>query len=74
MRGVLVGVGPRDQVDRAREALADFDNVMLIEVDGSRIPWQDAFFTMIIAAVPLDTGLEAECNRLLAPGGRLYKG
>lgn len=73
MRGVLVGVGQREEVDRAREALAEFDNVMLIEAEESRIPWRDAYFTKVIAGKGLSLALEADCRRVLAPNGEFAR-
>lgn len=72
LRGCLVTAGAREEVDRARTAMADFDNVLVIESDLAQIPWQDAFFTAALVSGALTPEVERECKRLLAPGGRLF--
>jgi hypothetical protein len=74
MQGVVVAAGPPDKVDSARQALADFDNIMLIDADpASPIPWRDAYFTKIVVAGALRNLAGAECRRLLAPGGEIVE-
>lgn len=73
-RGVLVGIGDAYTVDRARAALADFDNVMFIEADPRQIPWRDQFFTVIVIPEHMREAASAaqvELKRILAPEGRL---
>lgn len=65
--GVIVVVAPRDFVDRGREALAEFDNIMFIEAEGPRIPWRDAYFTKIV--IDENWSANADVARVLAPGG-----
>jgi hypothetical protein len=74
MQGVVVAAGPPDEVDRARQALAEFDNVMIIEADPTgTIPWRDAYFTKIVVPAALRKSVIAECRRLLAPEGEIIE-
>lgn len=66
--GLVVGVGTQEEVLVARRAVADCENVMLIQAGDGPIPWQAAFFTRIYAEAP--KLLDPELLRLLAPGGR----
>lgn len=66
-RGIVVAMGSDDAVRAARRAAADLDNVMFVPAPDSedpRIPWQDGFFTKIVAGEP-----DPELLRVLAPGG-----
>ncbi|HET8547231.1 MAG TPA: hypothetical protein VFL57_04470 [Bryobacteraceae bacterium] len=71
-RGLVVGIGPDDAVRAARRAIADLDNVMLIPAGepGDPIPWQDGFFTTVIA--PHHREVEPEMLRVTAPGGAIH--
>ena len=71
-RGLVVGIGPGDAVREARRALADLDNVMLIPAGGPAdpIPWQDGFFTIVVA--PHHREVEPEMLRVTAPGGSIH--
>jgi SAM-dependent methyltransferase len=72
--GVLVALGTAEAVDRARAALAEFDNVMFIEANPERIPWRDQFFTVVLVAQHMASAARAaagEIARVLAPGGRI---
>jgi hypothetical protein len=76
MRGVLVALGPRDEIDIARSAMSEFDNTMFIEAQPNEIPWRDAYFTKIIVPVHLEPLLRmasAELQRVLAPGGEVIR-
>jgi hypothetical protein len=64
-RGVLVALGTDEEVDRARQAFADFDNVMFVEASSGTIPWRDSFFTKVIGEKT------PEVLRVLAPGGEV---
>ncbi len=73
-RGVLVGLGDTDAVDRARRALAEFHNVMFIGADLRKIPWRDQFFTVILVPEHMREAARAaqqELTRVLAPDGRM---
>jgi hypothetical protein len=69
--GLVVGIGSEDAVRSGRKAVVDYDNVMLVqESDNGQIPWQEEFFTKVIAPEHLEA--DAEMRRVLAPGGRTY--
>lgn len=69
VRGVVVAMGPPERVDRARQALAEFDNVMLFDTDPARIPWRDGYFTKIV--VPPGAEVTSELARVLSPDGEI---
>ncbi len=74
MRGVVVALGTREEVDSARAALAEFDNTMFLEARPDEIPWQEAYFTKIIVPPHLESILRnsaRELHRVLAPGGEI---
>ncbi len=74
IKGVVVATGSRTQVDAARAAMADFENVMFLEAEPHQIPWRDAYFTKIVVAPglePLSVSSAAELRRVLAPGGQI---
>jgi hypothetical protein len=74
MRGVLVGLGTREEVDAAREAMTEFENVMFVDSSPDHIPWREAYFTKIIVPSHLEPVLRpaaAELQRVLAPGGEI---
>lgn len=74
MAGCLVALGTADEVDDARLALRDFDNVMFVDASPGSVPWRDHFFSKIVVPVHLrELALQsgAEMDRLLAPGGSL---
>jgi hypothetical protein len=70
-RGLVVGLGSDDAIRAGRRELADLDNVMLIPGGGAGdpIPWQDGFFTRVIA--PHHREVEPEMLRVTAPGGSI---
>jgi hypothetical protein len=73
-RGVLVALGPRDEVDNARAALTEFDNVMFIDAAPDRIPWRDQYFTKILVPPHMEAVLRsaaAEVHRVLAAEGEI---
>ena len=76
--GMVLGVDPSDENVRAGRRLAvELDNVMFVVGSPEEIPWQENFFSVLLAAE-----VTAECARpeqaaremfrVLAPGGRLY--
>jgi hypothetical protein len=72
--GCLVALGDREEVDEARRALSEFDNLMFVESAGVNIPWRDAFFTKILVPPQIKAMLETfggELQRVLAPGGEI---
>jgi hypothetical protein len=74
MTGCLVAIGSADEVDEARRALSEFDNLMFIAATPDHIPWRDAFFTKILIPPqlqPLLPSLQNELLRVLAPGGEV---
>jgi hypothetical protein len=74
MTGCLVALGDAEEVDEARRALAEFDNLMFLVASPERIPWQDAFFTKILVPTHLQSllgGISGELQRVLAPGGEI---
>jgi len=73
MRGVLVAIGSRDEVDKARASMADFDNVMFVDAAPDQIPWREAYFSKIVVPPHLEALLRGspELHRLLAPGGEI---
>ena len=76
MNGVVVVLGDRSEVDEGRKALAEFENLMLVESDLLRIPWRDQFFTKIVVPPHLESLLpqiSAELQRLLAPQGEIVR-
>jgi hypothetical protein len=76
MQGVLVALGTREEVDEAREAMADFDNAMFVEASTDRIPWRDAYFSKILVPPQLEPLLRpfaSELDRVLAPGGQIVR-
>jgi hypothetical protein len=76
IRGALVALGTREEVDRARAEMAEFDNAMFIEAQPDRIPWRDQFFTKVLVAqhlAPLLAPFADELQRILAPGGEIVR-
>jgi hypothetical protein len=72
--GCLVALGTKEEVDEARRALSELDNLMFVESAGSSIPWRDAFFTKIVVPhemKPLAATFGNELHRVLAPGGEI---
>ena len=69
-RGLLVGIGPEADVLAARRACSACDNVMFVPADPDGvIPWQDQFFSLVIANAVEAQGREVA--RILARGGRV---
>ena len=74
MQGVIVALGTPGEVDDARRALAEFDNIMMVEADPTKIPWRDSYFTKIFvppALASLEPVAAKEWSRILAPGGEI---
>ena len=76
MSGCLVALGTADEVDEARRAMLDFENVMFVDASPGSVPWRDQFFTKIVVPSHLQRLVQessAEMHRLLAPGGSLIQ-
>ena len=76
MRGVLVALGTREEVDQAREAMVDFENVMFVEAAADKIPWREGYFTKILVPPHFERMLRLlahELDRVLAPGGEIIR-
>ena len=74
IRGSLVALGSRDAVDRARNALADFENVLFLDASPAHIPWRGAYFTKVLVPPHLEPLLESissEVHRVMRPDGML---
>jgi len=72
--GCLVALGGADEVEEARSALAEFDNLMFIDATPDQIPWREAFFTKILVPPHLSSlahDFSNELHRVLAPGGEI---
>ncbi len=68
----LVGVGTADEVRAARRAFADLENVMFVPGSRDEIPWQPAWFTLIVD--PQGGPATEAMLRALAEGGRIVSG
>ena len=69
-RGLLVGIGPDDDVRLVRRDCAAAHNVMIVPSDPTgTIPWQDHFFSVVVAHS--DEAGSREVARVLAPGGKV---
>jgi len=76
MSGCAVALGTKDEVDKARSQFSEFDNLMFVEADLTRIPWGDHFFTKIMVPPhlePVAASLAREIERVLAPGGSIVR-
>jgi hypothetical protein len=76
MRGVVVVLGSEAELEEARAALSEFQNVLLLDAHPDRVPWRKAFFTKIVVAPQLDRilpSLTPEITRLLAPEGEIVR-
>lgn len=74
MTGCFVAIGSADEVDEARRALSEFENLMFIAATPDHIPWRDAFFTKVLIPPqyqPLLPSIQNELLRVLAPGGEI---
>ncbi|GEM_PF-2321046 len=67
--GALVGLGSDEQVRAARREMAEFDHVMFIVGSRDEVPWQEAWFSVIVDVAAGEP--TAEMLRVLAPGGRI---
>jgi hypothetical protein len=73
--GLIVGLGPDEEVRAARCELREVDNVMLVPASPDDIPWQDGFFTKAIDLVgrwPQPERAARELARVLVPGAAAY--
>lgn len=76
IRGSLVALGSRDAVDRARNAMAEFDNVLFLDASPSHIPWRGGFFTKVLVPPhfePLLESIASEVHRVMRPDGVLVR-
>lgn len=76
IRGSLVALGSREAVDRAREALAEFDNVLFLDASPAQIPWRSAYFTKVLVPPhfePLLESIATELYRVMRPDGTLVR-
>ncbi len=76
MAGVLVALGTRDEVETARLAMADFDNVIFLDASPDQIPWRDAYFTKVVVPPHLERILPhaaTEIHRVMAAGGEIIR-
>ena len=74
--GVLVALGDAEEVDAARQSMAEFDNVMFLNASPEQIPWRDAFFTKILVPPQFETlmpHIAGELHRVLAPDGQILR-
>ena len=74
MQGVLVALGTASEVDGARLAMGDFDNLMFVDARPDQIPWREAYFTKIFVPPEFEGLLRqgsGELHRVLAPGGEI---
>jgi hypothetical protein len=77
MRGSIVALGSADDVQNARRAMAEFDNVMFLEATPDRIPWRQGYFTRIIVPPHFErimAQISGEVERVLRPGGVIVRG
>ena len=76
--GMVLGVDPSDDNVRAARRLAvELENVMFVVGSPEAIPWQENFFSVLLAAEVTAEWARPEqaareMFRVLAPGGRLY--
>ncbi len=76
IQGVLVAIGTREEVDRMRALMTDFDNIMFIEAEAHQVPWREHFFNKIVVPPHLEghiMRLSDELARLLVPDGQLIR-
>lgn len=76
MNGVLVALGDRDEVDRARQSMSEFENVMFVDASPEHIPWREAYFSKILVPPHLESlipHIAPELDRILAPGGEIVR-
>jgi hypothetical protein len=76
MRGSLLVLGNRDEVDEGRRHLSEFDNVMFVEGDPDHVPWRGGYFTAIVIPPGMQASVRPsapELTRVLAPEGRLLQ-
>jgi ubiquinone/menaquinone biosynthesis C-methylase UbiE len=75
MSGVVVALanGP-EELEAARRAMADFENVMFIDARPDQIPWREQYFTKVFVPPHLQALLphiQGELHRVLAPEGQI---
>jgi ubiquinone/menaquinone biosynthesis C-methylase UbiE len=76
MRGSMVALGTADDVETARRAMVEFDNVMFIEANPDRIPWREGYFTKVIVPPHFERimgQIAGEIQRVLRPGGTVVR-
>ena len=71
--GLALGVDASDDnVRQARRLSVEIENVMFVLGSPEAIPWQDDFFSVLLAREPVAEPVAREMFRLLAPGGRAF--
>ena len=71
--GLALGVDPSDDsVRQARRLSAEVENVMFVLGSPDAIPWQDDFFSVLLARESVTAPAALEMFRVLAPGGRAF--
>ncbi len=76
MHGSIVAIGSADDVESARQAMAEFDNVLFIAARPDRIPWREAYFTKIMVPPHFEGimgQIGGEVQRVLRPGGVIVR-
>lgn len=76
IRGTLVAIGSRAEIDEIQPSMAEFHNVMFLEAALEHIPWRGLGFTKILVPNHLERLLPHiadELQRVLAPGGEILR-
>jgi ubiquinone/menaquinone biosynthesis C-methylase UbiE len=72
--GLVLGVDPADDnVRQARRLSVDLENVMFVLGSPEEIPWQEAFFSLVLCGIAVQDWPRAahEISRVTAAGGRV---
>ncbi|MBI3694697.1 MAG: class I SAM-dependent methyltransferase [Acidobacteria bacterium] len=73
VHGLALGVDPSDDnVRQARRLSVEIENVMFVQGSPEEIPWQNDFFSVLLAREPATEPAAREMFRVLAPGGRAF--
>ena len=73
--GLALGVDLSDDTVRlARRLSVEIENLMFITGSPEQVPWQEGFFSLVVAEAPLVDWTRAarEIFRVTAPGGRVW--
>jgi Methyltransferase domain len=76
MHGSIVALGTAADVESARQAMAEFDNVMFVQANPDRIPWRDGYFSKVIVPPHFERimpQISSEIQRVLRPGGTVVR-